>query len=38
MRKMGISADVLELDGLDKRFDSIASSRVLHHLAEPETG
>ena len=42
--EMGISnveyaqADILELGGLKKRFDVIASSGVLHHLAEPEKG
>jgi len=41
---MGISnveyaqADILELAGLERRFDVIASSGVLHHLAEPEKG
>jgi ubiquinone/menaquinone biosynthesis C-methylase UbiE len=30
-------ADILEL-GLDKRFDIISSSGVLHHLADPEKG
>jgi len=43
-REMGISnveyaqADILELGSLEKRFDIIASSGVLHHLAEPEKG
>jgi SAM-dependent methyltransferase len=43
-RKMGISnieyaqADILELGSLENRFDIIASSGVLHHLAEPERG
>lgn len=29
-------ADILELGSLDKRFDIISSSGVLHSLAEPE--
>jgi 2-polyprenyl-3-methyl-5-hydroxy-6-metoxy-1,4-benzoquinol methylase len=43
-REMGINnveyaqADILELGSLKQRFDVIASSGVLHHLAEPETG
>ncbi len=43
-RAIGISnieyaqADILELGELGKRFDVIASSGVLHHLAEPEKG
>jgi ubiquinone/menaquinone biosynthesis C-methylase UbiE len=43
-RAMGIDnieyaqADILELDGLDKRFDIISSSGVLHHTADPEKG
>jgi ubiquinone/menaquinone biosynthesis C-methylase UbiE len=43
-REMGITnveyaqADILELGGLERRFDIIASSGVLHHLAEPEEG
>jgi SAM-dependent methyltransferase len=43
-REMGVSnveyaqADILELGGLERRFDVIASSGVLHHLAEPEEG
>jgi SAM-dependent methyltransferase len=43
-REMGINnieyaqADILELGNLKQRFDVIASSGVLHHLAEPETG
>ncbi len=31
-------ADILELGGLDKRFDVISSSGVLHHLSDPERG
>jgi SAM-dependent methyltransferase len=43
-REMGINnvqyaqADILELGSLEQRFDVVASSGVLHHLAEPETG
>jgi SAM-dependent methyltransferase len=43
-RAMGIGnieyaqADILELDSLEKRFDIIASSGVLHHLGDPEKG
>jgi ubiquinone/menaquinone biosynthesis C-methylase UbiE len=43
-REMGVSnieyaqADILELGGLDKRFDVISSSGVLHHLSDPERG
>ena len=43
-RELGITnveyaqADILELGSLEKRFDVIASSGVLHHLAEPEKG
>jgi len=42
IRKMGITnidfmqADILELGGLDKQFDLIASSGVLHFMDEPE--
>jgi SAM-dependent methyltransferase len=31
-------ADILELGGLDRKFDVISSSGVLHHLADPEKG
>jgi len=31
-------ADILELGSLDKRFDIISSSGVLHHTADPEKG
>jgi SAM-dependent methyltransferase len=31
-------ADILELGDLNKRFDIISSSGVLHHLADPEQG
>jgi 2-polyprenyl-3-methyl-5-hydroxy-6-metoxy-1,4-benzoquinol methylase/tetratricopeptide (TPR) repeat protein len=31
-------ADILELGTIDRRFDSIESVGVLHHLAEPTTG
>lgn len=31
-------ADVLELGGLDRRFDIIFSAGVLHHLADPLAG
>ncbi len=31
-------ADILEIDRLEDRFDLIACSGVLHHLAEPERG
>ena len=31
-------ADILELGGLEKRFDIISSSGVLHHTADPERG
>lgn len=43
-RAMGISnieyaqADILELGGLDKQFDIISSSGVLHHTADLEKG
>ncbi len=43
-RTMGIQnieyaqADILELGGLDKRFDIISSSGVLHHTADLEKG
>jgi ubiquinone/menaquinone biosynthesis C-methylase UbiE len=43
-RVMGIAnieyaqADILELGGLEKRFDIISSSGVLHHLADLEKG
>lgn len=31
-------ADILKLGDLDERFDVIASTGVLHHMAEPEVG
>jgi ubiquinone/menaquinone biosynthesis C-methylase UbiE len=31
-------ADILELDHLDRRFDLITSSGVIHHLSEPQRG
>jgi tetratricopeptide (TPR) repeat protein/2-polyprenyl-3-methyl-5-hydroxy-6-metoxy-1,4-benzoquinol methylase len=31
-------ADILALSGLDRRFDAIDSSGVLHHLADPFAG
>lgn len=31
-------ADILGLGGLDRRFDVIESTGVLHHLADPEAG
>ncbi len=31
-------ADILELDGLDRRFDLIGSFGVIHHMAEPQRG
>jgi SAM-dependent methyltransferase len=31
-------ADILELGSIDRRFDIISSSGVLHHLADPENG
>ena len=43
-RTMGISnidyaqADILELGNLERRFDIISSSGVLHHTADPERG
>jgi 2-polyprenyl-3-methyl-5-hydroxy-6-metoxy-1,4-benzoquinol methylase len=43
-RKMGFDnieyaqADILEIGGIDRRFDVISSSGVLHHLANPEQG
>jgi ubiquinone/menaquinone biosynthesis C-methylase UbiE len=43
-RAMGINnieyaqADIMELGGLDKRFDIISSSGVLHHTADLEKG
>lgn len=43
-RAMGLNnieyaqADILELGSLDRKFDVISSSGVLHHLADPERG
>ncbi len=43
-RKMGFDnieyaqADILEIGRIDRRFDVISSSGVLHHLANPEQG
>lgn len=43
-RQIGISnidyaqADILEVGNLDRRFDIISSSGVLHHTADPEKG
>ncbi len=31
-------ADILQLGGLDRRFDRIESMGVLHHLADPKAG
>ncbi len=31
-------ADILELGAIDKRFDIVSSSGVLHHLADPAKG
>lgn len=31
-------ADILELDGLDRKFDVISSAGVLHHLSDTEKG
>lgn len=31
-------ADILELGGLDRQFDVISSSGVLHHMSDPEQG
>lgn len=33
-----IQADILQLDSLDKKFDLVISSGVLHHMEDPEAG